>query len=210
MKWLSGLLLFGMSSAIAQTASPISEVHTLFLQDQAGRGPTGNTGPSSLVADGDAQRLQRTRKLLQDGQITTGGDLHDAAFIFQHSLKQDDYLIAHVLATAAIAKGDQRSLWIAAASLDRYLRATGKAQLFGTQYGSRSFLYFAQHPVNPDLNSAEAKDTSITQQPYDSSVLSDSIRRTFCVVDLKTQANNVKALTAGHPLERTPAGCPEE
>ena len=140
-------------------------IHELFLQDQRDRGPTGNTGPSDQIALRDAKRLARAKELLQSGALVSGDDFHDAAFIFQHSLKPDDYLTAHVLATAAIAKGDKRSLWIAAASLDRYLQSTGKPQLFGTQYASKSFFYFTQHQVNPDLNNPDAKDTTISQEP---------------------------------------------
>ncbi len=100
--------------------------------------------------------------------------------------------------------------WIAAASLDRYLQSTGKPQVFGTQYASKSFFYFTQHPVNPDLNNPDAKDTTISQEPYDSSRISDSVRRTFCVVDLDTQKKNVTALNEHKPLVRRPQGCPEE
>lgn len=206
------VLLLSILPALAQSAAPASsdEIHRLYLQDQSDRGPTGNTGPSDQIALRDAKRLARAKELLQSGALVSGDDFHDAAFIFQHSLKPEDYLMAHVLATAAIAKGDQRSLWIAAASLDRYLQSTGKPQLFGTQYASKSFFYFTQHPVNPDLNSPEAKDTTISQEPYDSSRLSDSVRRTFCVVDLDTQKKNVIALNEHKPLIRRPPGCPEE
>ncbi len=206
------VLLLSIVPALAQSSVPSNsnEIHQLFLEDQSDRGPTGNTGPSDQIALRDAKRLARAKELLQSGALVSGDDFHDAAFIFQHSLKPDDYLMAHVLATAAIAKGDKRSLWIAAASLDRYLQSTGKPQIFGTQYASKSFFYFTQHPVNPDLNNPDAKDTTISQEPYDSSRISDSVRRTFCVVDLDTQKKNVAALNEHKPLVRRPQGCPEE
>ena len=41
----------------------------------------------------------------------------------------------------------------------------GKPQVFGPQYASKSFFYFTQHPLNPDLNNPDAKDTTISQEP---------------------------------------------
>ena len=43
-------------------------------------------------------------------------------------------LLAHVLAVAALAKGDDRGVWLSAAALDRYLQEIGRPQVFGTQY----------------------------------------------------------------------------
>jgi hypothetical protein len=43
-------------------------------------------------------------------------------------------LFAHVLAINAVIRGDNRSKWIAAATLDRYLQLIGKPQIFRSQY----------------------------------------------------------------------------
>ncbi len=43
--------------------------------------------------------------------------------------RPDDYLLAHTLAMIAVAKGDEGSLWIGTATLDRYLQSVGKPQI---------------------------------------------------------------------------------
>ncbi len=63
----------------------------------------------------------------------------------QHGDAADDYLLAHILAVEAIVKGDASSKWISAATLDRYLQAIGKSQIFGTQY--LGFIYLTPSPI---------------------------------------------------------------
>jgi len=132
------------------------------------------------------------------GALKTAQDFHDAAFIFQHSVQTDqypptavasDYLLAHVLASVAVAKGDSKSLWISAASLDRYLQLIGQAQVFGTQYQSQD-----DHPY--------------TQEPYNRTLIPDALRSVFCVPSLEQQKSNVADFNAGkYPAGLLPAGC---
>ena len=49
-----------------------------------------------------------------------------------HGFIAEDHLTAHILATIAAFKGDKRARWLSAATLDGYLRSTGKRQIFGT------------------------------------------------------------------------------
>jgi hypothetical protein len=64
-------------------------------------------------------------------------DFYYAAFISQHGNDPSDYLLAHTLAMAAMARGYDAA-WISAATLDRYLQKIGQAQVFGTQYQCES------------------------------------------------------------------------
>ena len=84
--------------------------------------------------------------MIEAGEVRTGLDLERAAFIFQHGERPDDYLLAHNLATLAVSKGRETALWIASASLDRYLLSIGRAQIFGTQTGPGGA---AAAPVRP-------------------------------------------------------------
>lgn len=128
-------------------------------------------------------------ELLQSGKLKTAEDFHDAAFIYQHGATADDYLLAHVLAMVAVRKGDGKSLWIAAASLDRYLRTTGQPQIFGTQYESKA--------GGPH-----------TQEPYTRSLLPDQFRALFCVPSIEQQERNVAVFDSGkYPAEIVPPGC---
>jgi hypothetical protein len=128
----------------------------LFDEDQAVRkGP----GPIdwSVVGPQDATRREATRALLDAGALRSGDDFWRAAFIFQHGDKPQDYLLAHGLAIIAAAKGRRDAPWIAAASLDRYLKAIGQKQVYGTQYST-------------------PHGGPTTQEPYDRTTISDAMR----------------------------------
>jgi len=87
-------------AALAQDTNLHTNVHELYLQDQGDRGVGGGkavTNWQDLVTRDNARR----------GRVR-------------------DYLLAHVLASVAVAKGDSKSLWISAASLDRYLQLIGQ------------------------------------------------------------------------------------
>lgn len=103
----------------------------LFEEDQSAR--QGRQAPDSTERQRDAARRADARQLLESGRVRTGLDFERAAFLFQHGDDPADYLLAHSLAMAAIAKGRETALWIASASMDRYLLATGRPQVFGTQ-----------------------------------------------------------------------------
>jgi hypothetical protein len=62
----------------------------------------------------------------------------------------------------AIARGRTNATWIASATLDRYLQAIGRKQVFGTQYSTK--------PGEPT-----------TQEPYDRTLISDSLREALRV-----------------------------
>jgi len=181
------LLLIGAdrSSAWAQESGipgNSSEVHRLFTADQADReawekGGATLAGSVSVeaftkISDRDKQRRERTRQIIDAGGLKTAQDYHDAAFIFQHGDAPEDYLLAHILATAAITKGDLGSRWIAAATLDRYLQFIKQKQVFGTQY-------------------MQSGSDPFTQEPFDRKLLNDDLRRAFCV---KARADLEKTL----------------
>ena len=92
-----------------------------------------------------------------------------AGFIFQHGDHPDDYLLAHALATAALSLGERDGAWLAAASLDRYLLATGRSQIYGTQ-----FIAFSDQPT--------------IQSALDRDLLTDAIRKATRVPLLAEQA----------------------
>ena len=110
-----------------------AELAALFEADQAARRGRPDID-WSVVAVQDAERRARTREMLDAGQINSAQDYYHAAFIFQHGGEPDDYLLAHALAVAAVGKGHPQASWIAAATLDRYLQNTGRAQIYGTQF----------------------------------------------------------------------------
>jgi hypothetical protein len=161
-------------------AADSSEVHRLFIEDQADRPNSKGLGMDwSRINERDRKRRERTHQLLAAGELKSAQDFHDAAYIFQHGDSPDDFLLAHVLATVAVAKGDGSSLyggglWIAAASLDRYLQSIKTcseqqgSQVFGTQYG-------------------QVDSKPWTQGPYDRNLMPDALRVLFGVRPLSEQ-----------------------
>ena len=108
-----------------------AEIDEIYAQDQADR-TTKSIDMQKLVAN-DRVRLARTKEMIEQGLLHTGRDYKQAAFILQHGSTPNDYLMAHSLAVVAISKGEPTALWIASASLDRFLWSKNLPQVFGTQ-----------------------------------------------------------------------------
>lgn len=130
-----------------------------------------------MISKQDAERREATRRLLAAGSLHASQDFASAAFIFQHGDTPEDYLLAHTLALVAVAKGDAGAAWIAAATLDRYLNAIGKPQIYGTQFHTK-----------------DAKP--YTQEPYNRELISDSLRRQLDVPPVSAQEEQRKRYDA--------------
>jgi hypothetical protein len=143
-----------------------SEMQKIFEEDQKDRQPGVGKIDWSVVGKADAARRELKRKLLANGKLHTGEDFERAAFVFQHDDTPDDYLLAHTFAMVAVARGQSSSLWIAAATLDRYLNSIDQPQVYGTQF------YF--RPNEPT-----------TQEPYNRGLIPDALRRQL---DVPSQA----------------------
>lgn len=190
---LTLLLVSGASVVILQHVSARSnEVHRLYIEDQEDRGAAGD-GRQALAGEQlilrDEARRKRVHQLLAADDLKTAEDFHDAAFIYQHGQTPSDYLLAHILATVAVQKGDSKSLWISAATLDRYLDSIGQPQIFGTQYHSKG-------------------SSQITQEPYDRELVPDSFRLVFCVPSIEQQKKNLLEFRSGrYPSGILAPGC---
>ena len=143
------------------------EMKRLFDEDQHARQSWPNIDWTT-VAKADAERRATTLGLINAGALHSGEDFEWAANIFQHGSEPSDFLMAHTLALIAVRKGYSDGTWIAAASLDRYLQAMKKPQIYGTQF------------LNPD-----GKPTS--PEPYNRTLISDTLRRLLGVPDLSAQ-----------------------
>ncbi len=128
----------------------------------------------------DEERRRQVRELLTRGALHTGEDFQNAALVFQHGSTPGDYLLAHTLAMIAVARGSSGALWIATASLDRYLNSIKQPQIYGTQFHN--------------------KDRVWTQEPYDRTVVSDGLRRQLGVPSQAAQQKQLEEYeSAGHP-----------
>jgi hypothetical protein len=144
-----------------------AEMKRIFEEDQLVRQP-GLSIDWTSVGKSDAERRLAMMNLLNTGALHTSEDFTWAAFIFQHGSTPNDYLLAHTLAIVAVKKGNGDTLWIAAATLDRYLQSVKQPQIYGTQFPA-------------------PKDLPTTQEPYERSLISDFLRRELGVPPLAAQ-----------------------
>ena len=149
----------------AQPTNP--EMTRLFDADQAARANWATIN-WAVVSPDDAIRRSQVAALLKKGALHTGADYFHAAFVFQHGQKPDDYLLAHTLAMVAVSKGRRDAIWIASATLDRYLMHIGQPQIYGTQFRSD-------------------KGAPTTQEPYARDLISDALRAELGVPSLEAQ-----------------------
>lgn len=153
-----------------------AEMTSIFDADQAAR--SSSNIDWSVVGPADAQRRKRTKELLDSGALQSGNDYYHAAFIFQHGDQANDYLLAHLLAMIAVARGKPSAIWIASATLDRYLLKIGKPQVLGTQYSL-------------------PKGQPATQEPYDRALVSDAMRKALQVPSLADQEKQRESYSRG-------------
>jgi hypothetical protein len=156
---------------------PNAEMTAIFDADQKDRTSAPTRIDWAVVGKSDAARREQTRELLAAGALHTGKDYEHAAFVFQHGSSPEDYLLAHTLAMVAVTKGDATAIWVAAATLDRYLQNIGRPQIFGTQF----------------LTHEEGGKETWTQEPYDRALVSDVLRDQLGVPVQKVQEQQLKA-----------------
>jgi hypothetical protein len=206
--WKLFLALWFFFACCLAHAQDNSSVRALFVEDQRDRGiPYADDGVhmlSKAEADKlpdhsqdfgarDVGRLKQAKTLLGNGSIVTAHDFRYAALLFQHGQKADDYLMAHVLAIRAVGLGDLSSQNLAALTLDRYLQSIGRGQIFGSQYLTESYAYRLQHSTEKNVDEkAAAKGDADTLQPYDESLVPDSLRHSFCIASLAEQKKAVE------------------
>jgi len=165
-----------------QPVASNAEMRQLFDDDQRARQDFTKLSNEQLAAmsKDDAARRQRTRDLLMAGKLHSSADFREAAFVFQHGDKPDDYLLAPTLAMIAVGKGDEGALWIATATLDRYLQSINRPQIYGTQFKN-------------------APHDKMTREPYDQTLIPDLIREELGVPDLAAQREQLKGFEAATP-----------
>jgi hypothetical protein len=121
----------------AAPARDSAELGRLYAEDQADRIPTGGKAIDwAVVLPRDRAREARVKELYRADRLQTGPDYYHAAMILQHAPQPDDYLLAHEFCIAAIAQGERRARWLAAATEDRFLMNLDRPQRFATQYRS--------------------------------------------------------------------------
>jgi hypothetical protein len=153
------------------------EMTHIFEADQKAREGDMAKIDWSVVGRQDEQRRVAVTELLKQGKLHTGEDFEHAAFLFQHGGTPDDYLLAHTLAMVAVARGRSAAIWIAAATLDRYLQNIQQPQIYGTQFTWKD-------------------NAPTTQDPYHRELISDALRRALGVPPMAQQEERRKEIEA--------------
>jgi hypothetical protein len=193
---LSSLILCGLS-LIAQTSDantqkpsePRKSAHQLYVEDQEDTRTIKDAVTDNEYHQHVKVREASLRTSLAAGEVKTGDDFVEAAYIFQHGDSPADFLFAHILAMEGMARGIVSAKWIAAATLDRYLQSIKQPQVFGTNY-----ILDPTHPVHA---AGAPFPFGRTLEPYNDSFLPDSVRTDFCVPTLAQQKQNIAMFNAG-------------
>jgi hypothetical protein len=140
------------------------ELLAAYLADQALRG--GEIEDLEAAKRQDAAHQLVARTALAQHALRTADDYFHAAMILQHGGTPQSYAEARALAKKAVELrpwfGQAR--WLYAAATDRWLQATGKPQIYGTQY--------------------RQKDGKWTLEPFDPSAVTDAQRAEWRVPSL--------------------------
>lgn len=167
MRYLLWTIAFSWCLAAAAQASEDNvKLTELYKVDQSSR-QNGPIDWAKLNHEDEARRVE-VHRMLDAGEVRTGTDYYHAAMVYQHGQTPDEYLLAHVLAMDAVARGSNEAKWLSAATLDRYLRAIWQPQVFGTQFQSRNGQQMEHETMYPSL-------------------ASDSMRAALCVVGADEQ-----------------------
>lgn len=177
------LILLALATVLHAQEGPCvasAELQRIYDADQADR-ETESIDWEVVNPRDEARRSRVTEILEADAAKLCPEDFHNAAMIFQHGREAPHYLMAHVLASIAAARGHEPSRWMMAATLDRYLRAIEQPQVFGTQY-------------------YKDKEGPWNQGEFDRSFLTESLRTLFNVPSLQQQRERLDRLDAtGQP-----------
>jgi hypothetical protein len=113
-----------------------AELAQITKEDQADRTPGVEKIDWEAVSKRDAARRARVYEIVKAGQLEASDDYFNAALVLQHGDKPEDYEMANKLAAKAaeIDPNNRSAKWLAAAAKDRWLWATGKPQIYGTQF----------------------------------------------------------------------------
>jgi hypothetical protein len=133
-----------------------SELQAFLREDQADRAHAATMTEADWVrvAQADRRRRMRVGEIFGEGCMSTAADFAAGALIFQHGDMPEHYLQAFFWSSRAVDLGDASQREMMALSVDRYLIATGRKQLFGTQAqrpkGERCYCLPAVEPSFPD------------------------------------------------------------
>lgn len=109
----------------------------LYLEDIADREKVTNWSDVDQLTQlkaRDKTRRTQTLQFVTDKQLSEAVDFYHAALIFQHGDTVEDFQQAHHLARTSLNLGYEGAKWMYASTYDRWQLASGKPQVYGTQF----------------------------------------------------------------------------
>lgn len=164
--------------ASSETTSELAKMYEVDQNDRTSLSAEPSAEQWATITAHDKLHHDRVLELMRDDKLNSADDYYYAAMIMQHGQESKDYMLAHILATAAAVRGNESAIWLSAASFDRLMQSTGQPQVFGTQY-------FA-HGSNPYAVS----------EPMDLDLITDSVRKAFNVPTLEDNQERLKFLNS--------------
>lgn len=202
-------MFFAGVPAHAEPAS-LPELERMYTADQAARTPAeGQPIDWSKVIVEDGKRRQRVKQLIARQSLSTGQDFQRAAMILQHGHGAADYLLAHDLAVIALIKGDYTARWLSAATLDRYLRAIGMAQRFGTQSVSYAGKPPRLTPVDPAVPDSLRRELQVPPLAHALDDEVPSAPQPKSPEALAAAAQELRQMLAEHEADMQPGESPD-
>ncbi len=110
-----------------------AELKALMEADQKDRQNLNTPEDWDRMEKADAPRRARVLALLREGKASSGPDLYNAALVLQHGEGYRDFMLAHELCLAALARGDKDAAWLVSRTYDRMLENGGRPQRYATQ-----------------------------------------------------------------------------
>lgn len=133
---------------VQRTVDDNLRLKKMYDLDQSAR--TGNKAIDADTDRQDRERITEVYDLIEKDQLSSADDFYRAAFILQHGNYPKDYLNAHLSAMISLNQGKSSAVWIAVASLDRYLLTTSGKQVIGSQFTDQGYgAKFA--PINSNM-----------------------------------------------------------
>ncbi|MFO1011200.1 MAG: hypothetical protein U1F29_14140 [Planctomycetota bacterium] len=153
------LLALPLLLAACESTSPSTRLQRMYSELHAA------VGERKLGQDeGDAwwraqvDRLEATRKLVAEKQVTSARDHLYAAVILVETDAEEDLATAHELALRAAELGEPKGFRVAAEALDKLCIKRGLAQKYGTQFVYEPVIKaWRLYPVDPNTTDVERK-----------------------------------------------------
>jgi len=115
----------------------------------------------AIIKENDKRRKKRVEEIISEGGLKVASDYHHADLIFLHGETTTDYKKANELAKIAMEMGDERSKWLYAATMDRWLVSQGKPQKYGTQFRKNKNGEWEMYPVDPTTTDQERASLNV-------------------------------------------------